>query len=285
VALHHPELQGLAQPDDAALGVALGAGVVERRTVHAWPLSWVQRVTLADGRRFAVKAQRPPTVEPAFYAAARSPLLAPHVALPDVEGCAVLAVEWIDAPALETLDGDAFLDHARRATETIARIAGDVPARADLGSADGWRAAAAWTLERLEPLSADGRLPSVGPDAVARVRAWLTADATAQRADALGRVVVHGDLAADQVFVTADGHRVVDWQRPVLGPPGLDLASVLIRAHRDPAGHADPHAIAAFWLLLLMWSVEAQHDLWPRHPLGLFDQWAAMAVARLPGGG
>jgi hypothetical protein len=241
----------------------------------------VQRVTLRDGRVYACKAQRPPTVEPAFYAAARSPLIQPHVDLGHVDGCALLAVEWVDAPALHTLAGDAFLTHARAATDAIARIEGDVPVRMDLGSAGGWSAVAAATTERLAVLASDGRLPSVGPQDAARVRAWACADATAARAGASGRVVVHGDLGADQVFVASDGHRVVDWQRPLHGPPGMDLASLLVRTHRDPRPHVDPHALAAFWFHLLEWCVFAQFELWPRRPLDVFDRWATMAVARL----
>jgi Phosphotransferase enzyme family len=286
VAIRHPELPALVMADDAELGAALGSPVVERETVHAWPLSWVQRVTLADGRLLAYKSERPPTVEPAFYAAASSPLLAAHQDLGELEGCATLTIEWIDAPALASLPaaGDAFLAQARRATDAIARIDRDVPVRMDLGSRDGWTAVVAWTLERLAALSADGRLPSVSARDVARVTAWAQADATVARAEALGGVVVHGDLAADQVFLVAGRHRVVDWQRPILGPPGMDLASILIRARRDPAPHVDPHAIAAFWLHLLNWAVTAQFELWPNRKLPLFDQWAGWAVAGLRAG-
>jgi aminoglycoside phosphotransferase (APT) family kinase protein len=40
--------------------------------------------------------------------------------------------------------------------------------------------------------------------------------------------VIHGDLKADQVFVTRAGYRVIDWQRPVVAPPEVDLVSLLV---------------------------------------------------------
>ena len=55
---------------DADLARLLGKPILERETIHEWPLSCVQRVTLEDGERWAYKTQLPPTVEPAFYEAA-----------------------------------------------------------------------------------------------------------------------------------------------------------------------------------------------------------------------
>ena len=42
--------------------------------------------------------------------------------------------------------------------------------------------------------------------------------------DAVGRNVgsVHGDLNADNVFITDSGYKVIDWQRPILGPMDLN---------------------------------------------------------------
>jgi hypothetical protein len=61
--------------DDAELAALLGSAVVHRATLHEWPLSCVQRLRLADGRSLVYKVQGEPTVEPDFYARARSRLL------------------------------------------------------------------------------------------------------------------------------------------------------------------------------------------------------------------
>ncbi len=73
--MHRHPYFDLMLHDDDELSALLGSRVVERTTLHEWPLSCVQRVTTADGTRIIYKAQAAPTIEPEFYAVARSPLL------------------------------------------------------------------------------------------------------------------------------------------------------------------------------------------------------------------
>ena len=70
----HPYFNLWLHSDDELSGL-LTSQVVERTTLHEWPLSCVQRLRLDDGRRVIYKAQFSEGVEAAFYAAARSPLL------------------------------------------------------------------------------------------------------------------------------------------------------------------------------------------------------------------
>jgi hypothetical protein len=84
--------------DDAELGALLGSAVVERTTLHEWPLSFVQRLRLADGRRLIYKVQGDPSVEPDFYARARSPLLVAAQAIDRSTGPDALLLEDVDAP-------------------------------------------------------------------------------------------------------------------------------------------------------------------------------------------
>ncbi|MDX6294973.1 MAG: hypothetical protein QOH50_4048 [Kribbellaceae bacterium] len=74
----HPVFTDIALHSDDELMQLLGSGIEERETIHAWPLSCVQQVWLANGRRLVYKSQLPPTVEPEFYQAASSALLADH---------------------------------------------------------------------------------------------------------------------------------------------------------------------------------------------------------------
>jgi hypothetical protein len=52
----HPYFD-LVLHDDEELSALLGWRIVERRTLHEWPLSCVQRVTTADDTRIVYKAQ------------------------------------------------------------------------------------------------------------------------------------------------------------------------------------------------------------------------------------
>src|SRR6266568_8072490 len=95
------------------------------------------------------------------------------------------------------------------------------------------------------------------------------------------------DLTADQIFVTGGGYRVIDWQRPVLGPPAVDLVALLVGAvtdrgpARDPRRHVDAAVVGVFWFLRLYWAVEAQFDLFPDFRGALFDQWSAEAITHI----
>jgi len=96
----HPVFSRIRLHSDSELAETLGAGIVERQTIHEWPLSCVQRVVLEGGERLVYKAQLSPTVEPAFYEHAISSLLTGHRFLAKVDDCEIMTLDWIDAPLL-----------------------------------------------------------------------------------------------------------------------------------------------------------------------------------------
>lgn len=280
----HPSFTELVAHDDADLARELGAGIAERETIHEWPLSWVQRLRLDDGRVVVYKSQLPPTVEPAFYRAAASPLLPDAQVLGRLGDCSTLVVEWIDAPALGdlVLDEAALVRHARNVVEQIGEIEGDLPVYADLGSPAAWQAATSETLGKLRKLVSAGLFPSTTPEQIESVRAWAESGRVRDLI-AAGTRVTHGDLRADQIFLTGDGYRVIDWQRPVLAPPDVDLVMLLDHHGIDPSPYASAEAIGIRWFVILRWAVEAQHDLLPDLDARLFDDWASGAVRKILG--
>jgi hypothetical protein len=280
--LPHPLFADLLLHGDDELAEALGARIVGRATIHEWPLSCVQRLDLEDGRRLIYKSQRAPTVEAAFYARARSPLLPGHRALGRLGDCDILTIDWIEAPLLRTIaprDID-LLAHGGRVIAEIAEIHGDVPVHLDVGSVDAWRAHAAIALEKLRTLVSDGRFRSIDGSAVDRVTEWSTSSSVLDAVRTESRLA-HGDLKSDQVFVTSEGYRVIDWQRPVIAPPQIDLVSLLVEDGRKPHPYFDATTIRIFWFLRLSWAIEAQFDLFPTLTGGPFNRWAARAVRHI----
>jgi hypothetical protein len=278
----HPTLPGIMLHSDEELGKLLGVAVKGRKTVHEWPRSCVQGVRLVDGTPLAYKSQLPPTVEPEFYAAADSPLLPAHRNLGALGDCTTMTLEWVSAPKLRKLtkDPDELAGHARRVVAEIAKIGGDLPVHLDISTPDRWDAVTGTALRWLRTLVADHRFGGTDAAVVDRAAAWaqlprVRAAVTAEP------VVAHGDLTVDQVFLGDDGYRVIDWQRPVRGPGGIDVASLLSGRKIDPAGYVDATAIQLFWFLRLYWAVEAQHELFPEQSFPLFEQWAAQAVEHL----
>jgi hypothetical protein len=273
---------------DDELAETLGVGIAERETIHAWPLSCVQRLLLEDGTRLIYKSQLPPTVEPEFYERASSPLLPGHRMLDRLGDCGTMAFEWIDAPLLrdEARSDAELIHHGKQVVAQIGEIRGKLPVYLDIGSAGAWSAVGEVALEKLRKLIRDGRFGSTDLDAVDRVQRWA-ASARVVETVSEGPRVIHGDLTAEQVFVTGDGYRVIDWQRPVLGPPEVDLVALLVgavtdrSAARDPRRHVDAAVVGVFWFLRLYWAVEAQFDLFPEFRGALFDQWSAEAIAHI----
>jgi hypothetical protein len=280
--LTHPFFTELVAHDDAELASLLGIGVAERETIHEWPLSWVRKLRLDDGRTVVYKSQLPPTVEAEFYAAATSPLLPRVQVLGRLGDCSTLVVDWIDAPALASrgLDEPGFVEHARRVVEEIGEIKGDLPVYYDIGSPAAWRAVTAETFGKLGELVGAARFPSIAPAQIDALRAWAESGPVLALIGGKARVT-HGDLRADQIFLTGDGYRVIDWQRPILAPPDIDLVMLLDQYDIDPLPYTSPEAVAVRWFVILRWAVEAQHDLLPELDARLFDDWAAGAVRRI----
>lgn len=284
----HPFFTNILMHSDDELAETLGVDIVERETIHQWPLSCVQRLLLDDGARLIYKSQLPPTVEPEFYERASSPLLPGHRVLDRLGECRTMTFEWIDAPLLssEARSDAELVEHGRQVVARIGEIRGELPVYLDIGSIDAWSAAAQVALEKLGKLILDGRFGSTDLDAADRVRRWASSARVVETVSECPRVI-HGDLTAEQVFVTRDGYRVIDWQRPVIGPPEVDLVALLVGAvtNRSPAleprRHVDATVVGVFWFLRLYWAVEAQFDLFPEFRGALFDQWSAEAITHI----
>ncbi|MBX6750906.1 MAG: hypothetical protein IRY85_14745 [Micromonosporaceae bacterium] len=280
--VEHPRFPDLKLHSDEGLRTALGANVVARETIHAWPLSCVQKVLLDDGRLLAYKSQLPPTVEPAFYAAASSRLLPGCQQLGMLDRCATMALDWIDAPRLidTVVDVADLLTHGRRLVAEIGEIAGDLPTYLDLAGVEAWTSVAETTLDKLDTLIGDGRFQFVTAEQSHRLRAFATTSAVLDAVSSAPRVT-HGDLTAQQVFLTDDGYRVIDWQRPVVAPADIDLVALLVDRDVDPRPFVAAPVIGVFWFLYLRWAVVAQHDLFPDGRWQLFDYWAARSVEHI----
>jgi hypothetical protein len=61
--------------DNAELSSLLGNNILQRQTIHEWPNSCVQKITLENGRKLIYKYQSGGTIESFFYERASSPIL------------------------------------------------------------------------------------------------------------------------------------------------------------------------------------------------------------------
>ncbi len=240
--------------DDAELADVLGSPVVERATIHEWPLSSVQRVRTADGRRHIYKVQAPPTVEPQFYARARSPLLVPVRVLPSRGTTAAMCMDEVDAPRLSDArpsESEAPVVAAALIRQ-IGEIAGDLPAFADISTPDRWADHFGTALDDIRACVEEGSFKQVDGALVDRL-ARLTESPDVLAAIRSPSGYVHSDLMGDNVLITGDGYRVLDWQRPIRGPVALDVATLLISLGMDAAPHVLPGVVRLHHLLHIAW--------------------------------
>ena len=251
----HPYFDLMLHEDDE-LSALLGSRVVARRTLHEWPLSCVQRVITADGTQIIYKPQAAPTIEPEFYAAARSPLLPQARTIYHTEQHACMLIEFIDAPRLADLRLPAAeIERIGRAViEAVAQIEGQLPAVLDVGSPAAWAAVAESMLGGLRGLMDAGRFTAVDAGALREIeRAASKSVLDAVNAPA---GLIHSDLGGENVFVLGEDFRVVDWQYPKRGPADLDLAILLESTGLDPRDYVDTGVVRLMLLLRILWLTE-----------------------------
>lgn len=264
------------------LEAVLGEAVVERRPLHGWPFSAVERVTTASGQRWIYKTQRSPTFEPDFYEQVRSPLLPASQLLSRDAIYATMLLEFIDAPLLRDLQlpADELARHGRALVEAIGAIEADVPVYIDISTAGLWQAFADSTLAMLSELVADQRLKLSVDGDLGDVAAWAASPDVRRLIDRTSRLT-HGDLNPGNAFVTAGGYRIIDWQRPQLAPADVDLVALLeggpLEGTPGLFRHAPAAAIGMFYFLRLYWAVNAKANLLPGIR-GVFDRWASDAI-------
>jgi hypothetical protein len=267
---------------DRELEALLQGEIAERETIHEWPLSCVQRVVICDGRRYAYKSQRPPSVEAQFYRSARSELLPGARTLYERDGHACLLIDWIGAPRIEALQPSPAnaLRIAREVSARIAAIDGNLPIDLDIGSPGAWRHVAREVIQELGHLIARGRFSITGPMAVTS----LERDAASDSVLALvsrGSGYVHGDLTGDNLFVTADGYRLIDWQRPLLGPPELHAVTLLQSLGYDPMEWVAPSVVWLQRFLSVRWLTRCAAEWFPQGKS--YDAQVADLVAGMAG--
>jgi len=263
----HPHFDLFLHTDEE-LNELMGERITTRETLHEWPLSCVQRLTLATGQTCIYKAQSGPTVEPEFYAAAHSALLPFARTLYRDSRYACMAFEDVSGQALEQmpLNLRTALDLGRAVMQQIAGITGDAPVYLDVSTWERWQAIMSAMLEDLNGLVSTGKFEVTRGDDVLSLSRAVNSEAIRgayDRAASSGGIgLIHNDLNADNILLPGAGRqagklKVIDWQRPIRGLREIDLALLLTSLGFDPRPHLAPGVVAATNLLRAHWLVEA----------------------------
>lgn len=259
----HPHFE-LWLHDNNELAQLLGSSVNERTCIHEWPLSSVERILTEDGRRHIYKVQAPPTVEAQFYLNARSPLLVP-VRVLEAEGTTTaILMDEVIAPRLSDVNipEDEAVAIARGLEQQISQIKGDLPVLFDISTEERWANYIGASLDDLRALVQEGSFSAVNRDWIDRFAQWAESP---DLLDAIGSSTgyVHSDLKADNILVSPDGYRILDWQRPIRGPVTLDRTTLLISLNIEPTNHVPVGMVQLYHLLHFAWYTQAARKWYP----------------------
>jgi hypothetical protein len=211
----HPHFDLLLHTD-AEIEAHFNSSLRERQTLHEWPLSCVQRLILADGRRLVYKAQCSPSVEPEFYQRASSPVLSRVETLFQDEQYSSLTMEYLDSARLWDLhlSADELLRIGTDLLREIRDVEGAYPVYLDIRNWERWQVVMNEMITNLRELVEQGVYTSVTPAMVDEI-ARAACLPVVQSAFDLPAGLVHGDLAGDNVFVLpGGGYRIIDWTWP-----------------------------------------------------------------------
>ena len=263
----------------------LSNGVIERSTLHEWPLSCVQLLKLNDGSQLIYKSQlRATTVEPDFFktiqdesdkkAHAIYSLLPKAILVGYMQNSVAMFIEFIDAPRLEdqSLDEASIIEHGIQLQQVMEKLPSNLPVYTDISSTEKWIIMVSDTLSMLKGLIESEKFKL---HTMAGVKALENFALSASVLAAFQRPIVlnHHDLGGDNVFLTPDGYKIIDWQRPVRGPIGLDLANYLTAMGIDPLQRVSPAILGVFQFLRLRWLVECKTHWFP--PGEIYDRQVA----------
>ena len=265
--------------EDGKLEELVGGTITERVTIHHWPLSHIQRLTLANGQKYIYKAQAGPTVEGKFYATAESALLVPARILYDSDGYLCMLLNFIEAPSLTQLklSEEQTLSVACDLSREIASIKGDLPALQDLRGPGKWTTFVRETVGMLDRLVREGRFKSSLGQAIRRT------ESLAKSTPALAAVsgptgYLHGDFKGDNILKLPDGYKVIDWTRPLWGPADLDCLNAVASAGYSPLRHFERGLGMVHAFLSINWAAQCQLQ-WFKE--GDYEKWVEEGCQRM----
>jgi len=173
-------------------------------------------------------------------------------------------MEFVDGLKLEqmNLQESQALELGHDLLQRIAQIEGQLPYYLDISTPEKWREYMGEILQNLQVLVEAGRFQIIQKEALAHLEHWAFCETLLSTFNA-GTGFVHNDLGGDNVFLLPDGPRVIDWQRPILGPTHLDLALLLESLGFEALPHVGEGVVWLMRQLRVGWLTECAMKWFP----------------------
>lgn len=235
--------------EDDELAKILKGEILSRKKLHHWPLSYVEKIVMADGRSMVYKAQHAAaSVENRFYAKACAPFLLQPVFSAQEDGWAALILPYIPYKAYIPRSA-AELEMSVAQWSARLQTLSDAPVYFDIS-----------TLAKLKSLLEDAVQAFPQQESwQTSLRCWVEKEAVLCYEDQpIG--LLHGDLTGANVVTERELLYILDWQRPMRGPLALETALSLQNAGFSSSG--GPFSKLAL-VFLGMWYAYAFRHLLP----------------------
>ncbi|MBN2048167.1 MAG: phosphotransferase [Anaerolineaceae bacterium] len=265
----HPYFD-LLQHENHELEQILQGEIQTRQTLQEWPLSAVEKITLDDGRKFTCKAQRPPTLELAFYQQTHAPHLMNDVFHFQQGDYQTILFEWVEAAELDPYmeEHHQILWNVDRFLKAIEQMDHGQPVFIDLSTAEKFTTHFTQSSRRIRELVQQQQLSEFILDWIESFDS-LVSDPAMVSAAAKNARLVHGDLTADNVLLTPEqDFYILDWQRPLRCNPELDRMLLLNMFEKPPDLPIDEHIQYLYQMLQIDWLAQCA-DRW--FPAGIHD--------------
>ncbi|MCP4160882.1 MAG: phosphotransferase [Deltaproteobacteria bacterium] len=265
--------------DDSELSSLLGSTIIQRHTIHEWPNSCVQKITLKEGKSLIYKYQSGGMIESSFYEQASSLILPETRTLWEDSWYSCMVIEYFDTPTFGQPDipESELLIISAELLEAISKIKGDFPVLLDISSYSKWADMAGETLLRLRGLIENRRQYGSGiKDIEFMEKKVISPSIKSYFRSKTG--LIHGDLNGGNIFHRDGGLKLIDWQSCKLAPIELDQASFLSRQGIDPSRYVSPEAAYMLYFVGIWWLVQCQTTLIPD---GNFDERITYFISRI----
>lgn len=248
--------------DDLELSQLLGSQIVRRDTLHEWPNSCVQKITLNNNEVIIYKYQSGGITESLFYETVQSSILPKAETLWRDDFFSCMVIEFIKNPPLEITNksNDELLKISAELSEVIQNIEGSVPIILDISSFEKWAKIATETIASLETFINNKKHNKYNLKDINFIeKKVLSKDIQMIFNGKIG--LIHGDLNGGNIFMTDEGYKLIDWQSCKKAPLELDRASFISRQGRDPAKLLNPEIAYMLYFVNIWWLVHCQSSI------------------------
>ena len=233
---HPSENVDLLIHDDQELSEILQSPILSRETLHEWPLSHVEKITLPN-QTLVYKARRSWTAELDFHRAHmqnHTPHIRSLVAWRSRLPYHWLWLEYIEGIPMQPMAYDeAQATGAALLPQIAALEVPGLPYRHNL-SATGLPAFVDTMASRMGSLYSQGYFHQTTPQLINAFTTYLDHE-TVFRVASAPCGLLHGDFKPDNVLVQPDGSpSIIDWESIAYGPAQVDMCAWLAMQGHDP---------------------------------------------------